>query len=75
MSDIRKAGPHAAAATTNRARRLGIDTRYEAVVVMHREGQVCRSEGLVAHARVLLRHGAREIIATLYHATDKGGGH
>jgi thymidine phosphorylase len=52
-----------------RARRLGLDTQYEAVAFMHKECQVCRSEGFSAHARVLLRHGPQEVIATLYQAT------
>jgi thymidine phosphorylase len=52
-----------------RARRLGLDTQYEAVVFMHKECQVCRSEGFNAHARVMLRHGARQVIATLYQVT------
>lgn len=49
-----------------RARRLGIDTQYEAVVFMHKECQVCRSEGFTAQARVLLRSRSAQIIATLY---------
>lgn len=49
-----------------RARRLGIDTQYEAIVFMHKECQVCRSEGFTAHARVLLCHDDRQVIATLY---------
>ena len=52
-----------------RARRMGIDTQYEAVVFMHKDCQVCRSEGFSAHARVLLRNGKHEIIATLYQIT------
>jgi thymidine phosphorylase len=52
-----------------RARRLGLDTQYEAVVFMHKECDVCRSEGFSAHARVLLRNGKHQIIATLYQAT------
>lgn len=48
-----------------RARRLGIDTYQEAVVYMHRDCHVCRSEGFAAQSRVLLRHGAAELIATL----------
>jgi thymidine phosphorylase len=52
-----------------RARRLGVDTQYEAVVFMHRDCAVCRSEGFTAHNRVLLRAGHREVIATLYHLT------
>lgn len=52
-----------------RARRLGLDTQYEAVVFMHKECDVCRSEGFSAHARVLLCNGKHQIIATLYQAT------
>ena len=52
-----------------RARRLGLDTQYEAVVFMHKECQVCRSEGFSAHARILLCNGTRQVIATLYQAT------
>ncbi len=52
------------------ARRLGLDTRYEAVVFMHKQCQVCRSEGFTAHARVLLSNGGRQAIATLYQVTD-----
>ncbi len=58
------AGPN-----TLRARRLGLDTQYEAVVFMHKECLVCRSEGFSAHTRVLLRHGERQVIATLYQVT------
>jgi thymidine phosphorylase len=49
-----------------RARRLGIDTQYEAVVFMHKDCHVCRSEGFIAHNRVLLRAGDRQVVATLY---------
>lgn len=52
-----------------RARRAGIDTQHEAVVFMHKECPVCRSEGFTAHNRVLLRAGDREVIATLYQVT------
>ncbi|MBX9773927.1 MAG: thymidine phosphorylase family protein [Xanthobacteraceae bacterium] len=52
-----------------RARRLGLDTQYEAVVVMHKDCAVCRSEGFSAHARVQLCNGKRRVIATLYQAT------
>jgi thymidine phosphorylase len=47
------------------ARRIGIDTQYEAIVFMHKDCPVCRSEGFTAHARVLVSAGGREIIATL----------
>ena len=56
----------AAGAHSLRARRLGVDTQYEAVVFMHKECPVCRSEGFVAHNRLLLRAGDRHVIATLY---------
>lgn len=61
-------GPQLAAMATNsvRVRRLGLDTQYEAVIFMHKQCQVCRSEGFSAHARVLLSNGKRQIIATLY---------
>ena len=52
-----------------RARRIGFDTQHEAVVFMHKDCPICRSEGLAAHNRVLLRAGGRQVIATLYHAT------
>lgn len=52
-----------------RARRLGVDTQYEAVVFMHKDCAICRSEGFVAHNRILLRAGNRQVVATLYHAT------
>jgi thymidine phosphorylase len=53
-----------------RARRLGIDTHFEAVVFMHKDCHVCRSEGFTAHNRVLLRAGTRHVIATLYQVTS-----
>lgn len=59
-----------AATPTLRARRLYLDTRQEAVVVMHRDCPVCRSEGFDAHARVELHCGARSVIATLYQVHD-----
>jgi thymidine phosphorylase len=52
-----------------RARRLGVDTQQEAVVFMHKKCPVCRSEGFVAHTRILLRAGGRHVIATLYQIT------
>jgi thymidine phosphorylase len=61
--------PRGMAPNSVRARRLGLDTQYEAVVVMHKECAVCRSEGFSAHARVLLCNGERRVIATLYQAT------
>src|SRR6478672_4304157 len=57
-------------ANSIRARRLGLDTQYEAVVFMHKDCHVCRSEGFTAHARVLLSNGERQVIATLYKVTS-----
>jgi thymidine phosphorylase len=61
--------PEATIANSIRAHRLGLDTHYESVVFMHKESQVCRSEGFTAHTRVLLCHGERRTIATLYQVT------
>ncbi len=52
-----------------RARRLGIDTQYEAVIFMRKDCQICRSEGFTAHARVLLQSKTSQVIATLYQVT------
>ena len=40
-----------------RVRRLGLDTQHESVVFMHKDCQVCRSEGFNAHTRVLISNG------------------
>ncbi|MBN8606076.1 MAG: thymidine phosphorylase family protein [Caulobacterales bacterium] len=48
------------------ARRLRLLTQDEAIVLMRTDCHVCKSEGLAARARVLLRAGSREVIATLY---------
>jgi thymidine phosphorylase len=53
-----------------RARRMGVDTQYEAVVFMHKECPVCRSEGFTAHNRILLCAGEQSVIATLYQVTS-----
>jgi thymidine phosphorylase len=42
---------------------------------MHKDCQVCRSEGFTAHTRVLLRNGHSQIIATLYQVTGNLIGH
>jgi len=56
--------------STLRARRMGLDTQYDAIVFMRDDCHVCRSEGFAAHARVQLSHANRSIIATLYHVTS-----
>ena len=53
-----------------RARRVGIDTQFEAVIFMRKDCPVCRSEGFTAHRRVLVRNGDRHTIATLYQVDD-----
>ncbi|MEO3429587.1 thymidine phosphorylase family protein [Pelagibius sp. CAU 1746] len=49
-----------------RARRLGIDSQYEAIVYMRKDCHVCRAEGFAAHTRIRLTNGKRSIIATLH---------
>jgi thymidine phosphorylase len=44
------------------ARRIGIDTQHEAVVLMRRDCHVCRSQGFIAHARVRLSHEDNVVI-------------
>ena len=53
------------------ARRMGIDTRREAVIFMRKDCHVCRSEGFTAHARVHVANGVKSIIATLYQVTSE----
>lgn len=67
--------PHGANANRLRARRLGVDTQFEAVVFMHKDCPVCRSEGFTAHNRIVLSAGNRQIIATLYQITTNLLGH
>lgn len=45
--------------------RAGIDTYQQPVVYLHRDCVVSRAEGFRALARVLVRSGGREVIATL----------
>lgn len=49
-----------------RARRLGLHTQHEAVVVMRTDCHVCRAEGLAARSQVLLSAGGRNVQATLF---------
>lgn len=53
-----------------RARRLGLESQYEPIVLMHKDCPVCRSEGFAARTRVELRIGNRTAIATLYQVGD-----
>jgi len=52
-------------AATHRARRIGIDTGQEAVVYLHRNSPIVRSEGFSSQARVEVRAGEHTILATL----------
>ena len=51
--------------TRMRVVRAGIDTYQQPVVYMHRDCDVCRSEGFAAMTRVELQVGDRSLIATL----------
>ena len=59
------AEPVAADLVPLRARRLGIDTHHEPVVVLRADSPVCRAEGFEAHARVEVQGAQRSIVATL----------
>lgn len=50
--------------------RAGIDTYQQPVVYMHRDCDVCRSEGFTALTRVLVHSGGRELVATLNVVVD-----
>ena len=49
----------------HRVRRLRIDSGQEAVVYLHRDSEVCRSEGFESEIRVAVTLGPRTILATL----------
>ena len=53
-----------------RARRLGIETQHEPIVLTHADCPVARSEGFAARAQVELSAGGRTALATLYQVTD-----
>jgi thymidine phosphorylase len=60
------AGQHAANGSIHhRARRLYIDSGQEAVVYLHRNSELCRSEGFESQTRVWVGIGNRSILATL----------
>ena len=48
-----------------RLKQLGIDTYKEAVIYMHKDSEVCRSEGFGAQARIEVFFENKSIIATL----------
>lgn len=53
------------------ARRLGIQTIQEAQIFMRKDCHVCKSEGFATHARVLVAHEDRTIVANLYQVTSE----
>ncbi|HSM96888.1 MAG TPA: thymidine phosphorylase family protein [Rhizomicrobium sp.] len=53
-----------------KARRVGLDTHSEAIVLLHSACDVCRSEGFSAHMRIVLRAHGREVVATLFAVTS-----
>ncbi|MDP3736356.1 MAG: thymidine phosphorylase family protein [Hyphomonadaceae bacterium] len=62
-SGLRHTATHA---PSLKAKRLGVLTQDEAIVLMRTDCHVCRSEGLASRSRVLLSAGERDVIATLY---------
>ena len=60
----------AAGHTRLRVTRAGIDTYQQPVVYMHRDCEVCRSEGFAAMTRVRLDVDARTLVATLNVVVD-----
>jgi thymidine phosphorylase len=59
-----------ASEASHRARRLYIDSGQEPVVYLHRDSQLCRSEGFESETRVWVRIGPSAILATLNVVTD-----
>ena len=51
---------------TLRAKRLGLHTQHQPVVIMRTDCHVCRSEGLAARSQVLVSTGNRQVQATLF---------
>lgn len=52
------------------ARRLRLFTQHDAIVLMHENCAVCRSEGHAPKSQVLLVANGREVMATLYQTGD-----
>ena len=53
-----------------RAKRLGIETQHEPIVLTHVDCPVARSEGFTARAQVQLSAGGRSALATLYQVSS-----
>jgi thymidine phosphorylase len=54
-----------------RARRIGLHTQREPVVIMRRDCPLCRSEGLASRSQVLLRADGREVTAILFQGAEE----
>jgi thymidine phosphorylase len=54
-----------------RARRIGLHTQREPIVIMRRDCPLCRSEGLAARSQVLVRAGNREVTAILFQGAEE----
>ena len=61
---------HGTALHPLRAKRLGIETQHEPIVLTHADCPVARSEGFAARAQVELSAGGHTALATLYQVTD-----
>jgi len=68
--DRQQSGTMAPQPSLLRARRLGLNTGDEAVVVVREDCPVCRSEGFTTRARIRLSNGKKSIVATLYTTKD-----
>ncbi|ATE63845.1 thymidine phosphorylase family protein [Rhizorhabdus dicambivorans] len=55
---------------TLRARRLGLHSHSEPIVILRTDSAICRSEGLAPHSRVELHAGGRSVVATLFQVDD-----
>lgn len=53
-----------------RAKRLGLETQHEPIVVMHSDCPVAKSEGFTARAQLELHSEGRSALATLYQSRD-----
>jgi thymidine phosphorylase len=49
-----------------RARRFGLHTQHQPIVIMRTDCHVCRAEGLSGRSQVLLSAAGREVLALLY---------
>lgn len=56
---------------TLRARRIGLHTQREPVVIMRRDCPLCRSEGLGPRSQVVVRAGVREVTAILFQGAEE----